>query len=126
MNLMEKGFAWLNEMRERYDTVPIVYRRGVYIVDLQASIRKTRFRTTNSFGVSVVVESRDYIFNVADLVLDHVHTIPQKGDEIHEIRDTEKFVYSVTAPENEPVYKYSDAGREAFRVHSKYIKRIPN
>ena len=45
--------------------------------------------------------------------------MPQRGDRIRETQGQQVFVYEVTAPGKEPVWRYSDPYRKTLRVHTK-------
>ena len=95
--------------------------RGSQSVDLLATAGKTAFEVDDGYGVLVRYESRDFLILAADLVLDAMPALPQRGDRIRETQGGTTFVYEVTAPGKEPCWRFSDAWRKTLRVHSKQI-----
>ena len=109
MNLLEKGAQFLNKTRQNKLCIEINYNGEA----VSATVGKTVFKLENSFGV-IYEESTDFIISVSALL-----DSPVKGD-IIEWGETE---YEVLAPDNEPVYRYSDSYKQAYRIHTKRISK---
>ena len=116
MGLLEDAAAWLNSQREECLSVPIEYRfRSGGSVELMATVGRTLFRAENEYGVTVRVESRDFLVSAEDLPGE-----PQSGDRIvHAGR-----VYEVLAPNGEPVWRWSGPQHVTRRIHTKEIGGI--
>ncbi len=113
MGLLENAAAWLNDQREECLSVPIEYRfRSGGSVGLTASVGRTLFRAENEYGVTIRVESRDFLVSAEKLPDE-----PQSGDRIvHAGR-----VYEVLAPNGEPVWRWSGSQHVTRRIHTKEI-----
>ena len=120
-DLLQKGSDWLEEKRTRHATETVCYVRGGQSVELSATVGKTTFEVDDGCGVLVRHESRDYLVLAADLKFDDAPTLPQRGDRVRETQGGTVFVYEVTAPGNEPCWRYSDPYRKTLRIHTKQI-----
>ncbi len=107
-DVLAKASAWLEDQRTRHATRVVTYVRGSRTLDLAATIGKTVFEVDDGYGVLVRHESRDYLVLTADMVLDSQAVVPQRGDRIREVQGNTTFTYEVTAPGNEPAWRYSD------------------
>ena len=121
-NLLEKASNWLEDRRTRYAASPVEYVRGAQSAELPATVGKTTFEVDDGYGVLVRYESRDFLVQAADLVLDAAPVLPQRGDRIRETQGQQVFVYEVTAPGKEPCWRYSDPYRQTLRIHSKQVE----
>lgn len=121
-NFLEDGSAWLEGQRHTHLASPIIYRRGSDAVPLMATIGRTVFRIDNAYGIPERIESRDFLIRAQDLVFGAVKVLPQRGDQIDEIRDDTTYTYEVMAPGKEPHWRWSDSFRQTIRVHTKQIK----
>lgn len=116
--MLRSALDWLREMEREHLAVDIAYTR--YRVDeaqapsivIKAVPGRTLFRAENDCGVTVRTEARDFLVEAADLGAE-----PQRGDLI----DFDGGRYEVLAPDGEPVWRWSDAFRLAYRIHTKHI-----
>jgi hypothetical protein len=122
MNLLQQASDWLEDQRTRHAARTIEFVRGSWSAELPASIGKTTFEVDDGYGVLVRHESRDFLVLAADLVLDGVPALPQRGDRIRETQGGQVFVYEVAAPGKEPCWRYSDAYRKTLRIHTKQVQ----
>ena len=120
-DLLEQGSNWLQAKRTQHASRVVTYARGAASVDVSATIGKTTFEVDNGYGVLVRHESRDFLILSVDLVLDAEQTLPQRGDRIRETQNGKIYVYEVSAPGQEPCWRYSDPYRKTLRIHSKQI-----
>lgn len=107
MNILEKSAQYIDKVRVKCLTETVEYED----FPVAATIGKTIFKLDNGYGV-VYEESTDFLISVA-LLLDQ----PRKGDKIL-WREVE---YEVLAPDNEPVWRYSDPYKTTYRIHSKRV-----
>ena len=113
MGLLEEAAAWLNSQREECLSVPIRYQfRSGGSVELTATIGRTLFRADNEYGVTIRIESRDFLVNSRNLPAD-----PQRGDRIVYAGR----IYEVLAPNSEPVWRWSGPQHVTRRIHTKEI-----
>jgi hypothetical protein len=120
-DLLQQASAWLEEKRTQHAAQTVCYVRGGQSVELPATVGKTTFEVDDGYGVLVRHESRDFLVLAADLLLGDGLTEPQRGDRVHETQNGMVYVYEVTAPGKEPCWRYSDAYRKTFRIHTKQI-----
>lgn len=107
MNILEKASNYLDGIRNKVLTVNISYNDEA----VKATLGKTIFKIQNEFGV-VYIESPDFLISVSALL-----DVPAKGDAIT-VGDDE---YEVLAPDNEPVWRYTDAYKTTYRIHTKKV-----
>lgn len=111
MGLLEEAAAWLNSQREECLSVPIEYlSKGGTPARMTATIGRTLFRSETENGVTIRVESRDFLVSV-----DQMPREPQRGDRIvYAGRE-----FEVLAPNGEPVWRWSGAQHVTRRIHTK-------
>jgi len=123
VNLFKKGEQHLHKQLNIHGTVDLIYvRDGTESDVILGTPGKTPFVYFDRHGISQRIESRDYIINVADLIVNSVNIKPKEGDLIFEDVDGTRFTYRVSSPGKEPDWRYSGHYRVAFRIHTKLIK----
>ena len=120
-DLLEQGMSFLDQKRHEHMTRTVTYHRGNSSVALQATLGQTSFEQTDEYGIVQKIESRDFLVRTGDLVLDGESVLPKAGDLIRDTGGASVFVCEVSAPGNEPPYRYSDPYRKALRIHTKHI-----
>ena len=120
-DLLANAATWLAQQRTKHLTQQVVYRRETHNVTVTATIGKTEFEVDDEFGVVQRIESRDFLILASDLILDENVTLPERGDIIEEQAGTQTLQYDVTAPGNEPCWRYSDLYRQTLRIHAKLM-----
>ena len=104
----------------------VTFRRGVFTVaDVTAVVGETPFRTDDETGYSVISHSRDYLVAAADLIIDGSVVTPLRGDEIDEVIDGDTITFRVTAPNDEPCWRYSDDDNTRIRIHTIRVNTAP-
>ena len=113
MNLLQAAAEWLDEQRTAYLSVPVEYipRNGTSLT-VNATLGRTLFRAENEYGVTVRIESRDFLIRASFLPRE-----PQRGDRI--IYAGREF--EVLAPNSEPVWRWSGPQHITRRIHTKEI-----
>lgn len=122
-DLLETSSAWLEDQREQFLSRSVIYKRGADTVQVPTTIGRTVFALDDGAGGVLRTESRDYLIRTAHLVLGGAATLPQRGDQIHEMAGTDIYIYEVMAPGDEPHFRFSDPYRKAVRVHTKQINK---
>jgi hypothetical protein len=122
-DLLQQASDWLEAKRTQFASHVVTYVRGERSVELPATIGKTTFEVDDGYGVLVRHESRDFLILTADLIFNGQQEEPQRGDQIRETQNQQRFVYEVSAPDKTPCWRYSDAFRKTFRVHTKQIEQ---
>ena len=116
MGLLEDAAEWLNGKREECLSVTIEYRfRSGGSVELTATVGRTLFRAENEYGVTIRVESRDFLVSAEALPGE-----PQSGDRIVYAGR----LYEVLAPNGEPVWRWSGPQHVTRRIHTKEIGAV--
>lgn len=113
MNLLESAAEWLCNQSEKSLSVSIRYipRNGTPL-SVNAVVGRTLFRAENEYGMTVRVESRDFLIPVSNLPQE-----PQRGDRI--IYAGREF--EVLAPNSEPVWRWSGSQHITRRIHTKEV-----
>jgi hypothetical protein len=126
VNLLEHGASWLADQRRAFMSQTVTYQRGSDSVDVPASIGQTVFRLTDDYGASTRTVSTDFLISADDLMLNGSPIEPQRGDRIRATLSGITYVQEVMAPSSsEPLWRYSDASRATYRIHTKQIDQEP-
>jgi len=124
VDLLQTGNAWLQSQRKQFMSHPVTYTRGLYSVNVSATVGQTIFRLSDDYGAAIRTVSRDYLITAGDLVLNGSSVTPEQGDEIVEIIDGKMVTHEVMGPGgDEPDWRYSDADQLTFRIHTKEVNR---
>lgn len=121
MGLLRRGQEMLTRRLTESDGGAVTYGRTVDGVareaTLTARVGRTLFSGLHQSAVGVRWGERDYLIEVADLVLPGLGaTTPMDGDRIADADG----VWVLAAPQSgEPSWRYSDQFRTVFRVHCK-------
>ena len=118
-DVLQTGSDWLAEKLKTHAGRTVIYRRGLDSVAVTATIGRTEFEIDDEFGVLRKLESRDFLIQVSDLVLNSTAVLPERGDEIDETQDGVTYTYEVMAPGKAPHFRYSDPYRKTLRIHTK-------
>jgi hypothetical protein len=121
-DLLRTGSDWLAEMLKEHASRPVAYRRGADEVTVQATIGRTLLKLDDGYGgVRMEWTDRDFLIHAADLVLNGVAVLPERGDLIRETQGGKVIVYEVMAPGKEPAWRWSDVFHKVLRVHAKQV-----
>lgn len=124
-DLLATGSAWLSDVFKAYVAKSIAYRRGTASVTIaDATIGRTEFEVIDQNQMLVKVESRDFIFDTAQLILASATVLPEQGDLIDEVIGSETWTYEVMAPlPRSAPWRFSDPYHLRLRVHTKLVKK---
>ena len=120
-DLLQTASDWLEEMRTKHASRPVIYRRGTDTVVVSATIGRTVFTVHDGLGVSTEYEARDFLILAEELVLGGERTVPQRGDRVQETQGDQTLDYEVLAPGKEPCWRFSDSFRKTLRIHTKQV-----
>jgi hypothetical protein len=120
-NIFQKASDWLEEMRSRHASRPVVYLRDGESIVVSATIGKTVFTIDDGLGVSIQYEARDFLILTVELMQNGKTVLPQRGDRIQEPHGDGVVEYEVLAPGKEPCFRYSDPFRKTLRIHTKQV-----
>jgi len=112
--------------RKRLNGLEVLYKRGAFTCSPIATIGTTRRDQQSADGLISKKQVRDFLIDVADLVLDGAAVEPQRDDVIEETDGETVFVYWVQSPGgSEPAWRYSDRHRITWRIHGQLIEERP-
>jgi len=120
-DLLAQGVAWLEAQRKASLATSVTYVRGTDSVELAATVGRSEFEQVDESGLIRKIETRDYLFAAADLVLGGSQATPQEGDQVLEADGPQTRVYEVMTVGTEPAWRYSDPYRNTIRVHTKFV-----
>lgn len=120
-NLLESASQWLSDQLDENASSAVEYRRGSLSVALVAGKGRTTFDATDSSGMVINVESRDFIVTASTIVLDSVVIKPSVGDLIVQLIGSESHGYEVMRFGTEQCYRQCDPFGHKLRIHTKYI-----
>jgi len=120
-DLLQQGLDWLEEQRRTHLSRNVTYRRGSSTAQVLATVGATRFEADDGSGIVVEMEARDYLIAAADLVLDSAQVLPERGDEIVEVRDGINYVYEVMDLGSEKHFVTCDPAGRTLRIHTKHV-----
>ena len=119
-DVIATGAAWLAGQLQSHAGQTVTYSRSGDSVEITATIGNTDFQTTDADGFFSQVQSRDFIFPAADLVLNAETVLPERGDTITVVVGDKTYTYAVLPfGEDGELYKFSDPHRTILRVHTK-------
>ncbi|MBI5725021.1 MAG: hypothetical protein HZA50_13755 [Planctomycetes bacterium] len=120
-DMLEQASDWLDAMRSKNLSRPVLYCRGSDAVEVGATVGRTIFEIDNGYGAIERFESRDFLVPVQTLVLNGVQVEPKPGDFFREAVGAKVLVYEVMAPGKEDCWRFSDRFRKVFRIHTKLV-----
>jgi hypothetical protein len=125
---MDRAQAALVRRQKQTRGRTVTYARGAEATTVTAWPGATLYaRATEDPGASVVRGDADYLFVLAELLLNGEPIVPQEGDRLTDptVLDPETgaaVVFELLTPTGEPAFRFSDQGRTTARVH---CKRVP-
>ena len=112
MNLLESGFRWLSkQQQQQFASSKILYVRGEESFKLDAGFGRTKYETSDDFGLKIAAFSTDFLIATSDLPL-----TPKIGDKIiangitHEVLDL-----------GDECWRWCDPHHITKRIHTKQI-----
>ena len=123
-NMLEQGSQWLSQQIDYYAASSVLYRRGSLTVPVQAGKGRTTFELSDTSGMLVQLESRDFLISAANLLLDEMPILPEVGDRIIETIGSKLHAYEVSNFGSEQPYRFCDPYRHKLRIHTKYVGEI--
>ena len=120
-NVLEQGSQWLSDQIDHYAASSVLYRRGSLTVPVQAGKGRSTFELTDTSGILVEIESRDFLISAANLLLDEMPILPEVGDRIIETVGGKLHAYEVSNFGAEQPYRFCDPYRYKLRIHTRYV-----
>ena len=117
VDLIKEGVDWFRDKLKANAGQSITYTRGPNSATLTATIGETEYEKEDAHGVIIRFESRDFLIDAADLILDSVTVNPQDGDKITYGGET----YEALSLDGGRPYEPTDPYETQWRVHTKQI-----
>lgn len=121
-NYFSRRLDHLGCRKKQIDSQQVQYtRRGKSAFWVDASVGKTIVAEAQSDGMVVEYQSRDYIFDSAELLDPEtgIQFEPELGDRINDCT----LVCEVMA-QNEQTFRYTTQDRKRIRIHTKVVSRV--
>lgn len=116
-DLIKDGVDWFRSKLKAKAGVTITYTRGPNSVSVTATVGRTEYEREEASGVVLRFESRDFIVEADDLILNSVTVKPQDGDKIVYNGET----YEVLSLDGARPYEPTDNYETQWRIHTKQI-----
>jgi len=120
-NLFLWAEQYVNKTRAMYSQVEIRFVRDDDIVLLNATPSLTEFVSLDRHMITLRKQSRDYLITVDELLINTVKVKPKEGDQIWEDTGGTRYKYELGSYNGEPLWRYSGAYRQVFRMHTKFL-----
>ena len=120
-NVLEQGSQWLSDQIDHFAASSVLYRRGSLTAPVQAGKGRTTFELTDTSGILISIESRDFLISAANLLLDDIPILPEVGDRIIETIGSKLHAYEVSNFGSEQSYRFCDPYRYKLRIHTRNI-----
>jgi len=113
-NIFEAASDLLASVRREYTSSEVSYRQldSENAVSVAATLGSTVFHIEDVSGVVTRERAVDFLIEASVLGVE-----PQKGDEII----YKGGIYEVLAPNNEPVWRWTDHTHNTLRIHTKQV-----
>jgi hypothetical protein len=125
-NLLDEGARWLSNQLDLYASSEVEYRRDSTIISLWAAKGRTQFELTDTNGMIIAVESRDFLISADNLVLNGRVILPKVGDRIVESVHDKLHGYEVSNFGGDQPYRFCDPYRHKVRIHTRFIGILPS
>ena len=97
----------------------VTYSRGSGSVTLTARAASTRATVADEQGFEFGTVIRDWIIDVADLVIATVAITPRRGDTIAVTAAGKIYTYEVLPVGGEETHRFTDSSSNRWRIHTK-------
>ncbi|TXH48573.1 MAG: hypothetical protein E6Q97_24510 [Desulfurellales bacterium] len=117
-DFLEAASAWLTDTFATRVSKSIVYSRGASSVSIDATIGTYQLQAIDGAGMSIEMESTDFLFEASALNFGAGPVLPAEGDRIVYREKT----YEVLAVPGGSHYRETDPYGHGLRVHTKLIE----
>lgn len=122
-DLLKTGSDWLAGMMKTHAATQVTYTRSPnQSVTVYATFGKARFDVTDSEGIVMQSADRDFLIDVADLILNSETTEPQAGDQISYAFAGGTETFEVMRVNGQAAWDYSDLFHKKYRIHTTRVK----
>lgn len=122
------GMERLKQHMQNRAAVSVIYHKVSGVTDtaipLTTWVGNTLFKVLDREGQRLEWGDRDYLIPVEALVDGVTPFLPAKGHYIVEIVNGVTIRYELSAPEKEPVWRYSDPQHLVYRIHTKKVVHV--
>jgi hypothetical protein len=116
-----RGMAWLTQKLQDFDSVAVVYARGVERIDVKATLGTKLLKISDGAGgFRMQWVDMDFIIPCASLVLSGRTVEPRKGDVIELTRGEETARFEVLPISGEASWRDDPHGTH-WRIHGKRV-----
>ncbi len=119
-DLLHSGLAWLSGQLQAHASQPVTYRRGAQQVVVKATLGRRDFESDSTEG-RLYIRANDFLIRAADLVLNGLATLPERGDQIDVDFGGQVATFEVLAQDGIPPWEYSDPFQHVMRIHTKKV-----
>ena len=120
-DLLQTGITWHAAKLAAKVGQSVTYRRGAHSVAVTATFGQSDHEGEMG-GMPVEIHSRDFLIDVADLVLNSVAVTPARGDVIEYVDpDGLTVTHELMSMSNHPSWRYTDPYRTKYRIHTERI-----
>lgn len=123
VNVMKAGAEWLAGQLKDHASETVTYKRGNDSFSVQAVVAETMAETVIGDEVLVQIKLRDFIIQVADLVLLGSPISPEQNDQIIQTVGSQTVTYSVFKMPGEKQAREWDRFGNSYRIHTKETSR---
>ena len=120
MTMLQKAINRLRDIRSAFLSESVVYDRLGVQVTLNATRGSTSYEVFDDSGMAVRSRSTDFLITAADLVLNSIVELPERGDKIRVTVDAVVYVYEVLNL-GDSHYRLSDPYGTTLRVFTKLV-----
>jgi hypothetical protein len=114
--------SWLGTQLARTNGRLVTYRRRDLVLPLVGWLASNLLEVEDEDGIPQRIQSLDWTFRAADLVLGDEAIMPRPGDQIVEIEDGDERVYEVMALDRQPCWVWLGTGQRLVLVHTKRVE----
>lgn len=119
-DMMQGAMQWLSSQRDEHLSGNVIYQGLDRTVEIPATVGRTIFRTYSNNGAAIRTVSRDFLISAEALGFDGENNEPEHGDVI--IYDG--YRHELSAPANEPVWKWTDGYHRTLRIHTTQLGKV--
>jgi hypothetical protein len=120
-NLLQRGATWLGDRLSTSAGRSVVLHSQGRTLSLTGWVSMHEYEVPDEAGGLVIVESWDWSFRTADLVLDGIHIKFDKGWQVRETLDGREISYDAMPVGNKPVAEMLDTSGILTLLHTKKI-----
>jgi hypothetical protein len=115
-NILKTGIGFLANKLKAHASETVIYKRGADSISICASFGKTDYKIEDDAGLKIGGQVTDFLFEVEDLIIEGLLTVPKAGDRIEVDGRTYEALFI-----NDGCWRYSDPFGKIIRLHTKEV-----